>query len=130
MGAKRGSQGLEIAARPGACYVASVASPLLASTLAALSIATNLTPLAPLEGPALIQYALAEGGYAGALEAVDQANIAVNKDPEANIAQLETAIAELLAFGPELADDPKGREALDLSQLNLARALLLAKDKA
>jgi hypothetical protein len=72
------------------------------------------------------------GSYEGALAAVDEANIAVNRDPEANLGALEQAIDQLLAFGPQIAADPKGREALDLSLLNLARALLLteAKDRA
>jgi hypothetical protein len=72
------------------------------------------------------------GSYEGALAAVDEANIAVNRDPEANLAALEQAIDQLLAFGPQIAADPKGREALDQSLLNLARALLLtgANDRA
>lgn len=76
--------------------------------------------------------AVAVGSYEGAVAAVDEANIAVNRDPEANLAALEQAIDQLLAFGPQIAADPKGREALDLSLLNLARALLLieATDRA
>lgn len=71
----------------------------------------------------------AAGDYEGALAAIDEANIAVNRDPEANVGALEAAIERLLAFGPQIAADPKGREALDLSQLNLARALLMSEDK-
>ena len=67
--------------------------------------------------------------YDAAVAAIDEANIAVNKEPEANLAQLEAAIEELLAFGPQIAASETGREALDLSQLNLARALLLIEDE-
>jgi hypothetical protein len=72
------------------------------------------------------------GSYEGAVAAVDEANIAVNRDPEANLGALEQAIEQLLAFGPQIAADPMGREALDQSLLNLARALLMtgAKDRA
>jgi hypothetical protein len=70
-----------------------------------------------------------EGDYAAALAAVDEANIAVNRDPEASLPMLEAALGQLIGFGPQIAADPKGREALDLSQLNLARALLLTGDK-
>jgi hypothetical protein len=71
-------------------------------------------------------------GYQEALAAVDEANLAVNKDPEANLAALADAIAELRGHDLALALDPAGREALDLSRLNLARALLLtgAEDRA
>jgi hypothetical protein len=70
-----------------------------------------------------------DGDYEAALAAVDEANIAVNRDPEASLPMLEAALAQLIGFGPQIAADPKGREALDLSQLNLARALLLTGDE-
>jgi hypothetical protein len=115
-----------------------VASSVIACSLAALSAVSSFSPPVPrVVGPAAFApasepAAAAAGDYDAALAAVDEANIAVNRDPEANLPALETAIDELLAFGPQIAADPKGREALDLSQLNLARALLMGeqKDKA
>ena len=106
-----------------------MASFVLASSLVTLSLLSGATPPAPAIVEPIASLAPSAGDYEAALEAIDQANIAVNKDPEANIEALETAITELLAFGPQLASDDKGREALDLSQLNLARALLLAEDE-
>jgi hypothetical protein len=102
-----------------------VASFVLACALAAIV-------MSPPE-PAPVPEPPAPGGnYEGAVAAVDEANIAVNRDPEANLATLEQAIDQLLGFGQQIAADPKGREALDLSLLNLARALLLtgAEDRA
>jgi hypothetical protein len=126
------------------CYRADVASFVLVCALAASS-AVSLSPPNAI-GPAAFapeaepepepspepEPAAAVGTYESAVAAVDEANIAVNRDPEANLATLEQAIDQLLAFGPQIAADPKGREALDLSLLNLARALLLteAKDRA
>lgn len=126
------------------CYRADVASFVLVCALAASSAVATLS--APATGPAAFAPeaepepepasepvpAAEAGSYEGAVAAVDEANIAVNRDPEANLAALEQAIDQLLAFGPQIAADPKGREALDLSLLNLARALLLteAKDRA
>jgi len=121
---------VEIAAGPRACYRASVASSILASSLAALSVLAGAPPPAPALVESVAALAPAEDGYAAALAAIDEANIAVNKDPEANLATLEAALEDLLAFGPQIAADDKGREALDLSQLNLARALLLADNEA
>lgn len=69
-------------------------------------------------------------GYQAALAAVEEANLAVNSDPEANLAALATAIDELAEHDLALAMHPPGREALDLSRLNLARALLLTGDEA
>jgi hypothetical protein len=134
------------AARPDAghhiCYRAGVASFVLACALAASS-AVAMSPPGVLGTAAFAPEAETEpeppppepaagGTYEGAVAAVDEANIAVNRDPEANLAALEQAIEQLLAFGPQIAADPKGREALDLSLLNLARALLLtgANDRA
>ena len=107
-----------------------VASSLLASTLVAACGLATVPPAPTLNGALIV--AAADGDYAAALEQIDAANTAVNKDPEANIAQLEEAIEKLSEFGIELADDPEGREALELSRLNLARALLVVKqeDKA
>lgn len=131
------------------CYRAGVASFVLVCALAASSaVATLSAPHAI--GPAAFapepetepepgaetetepEPAVGAGSYEEAVAAVDEANIAVNRDPEANLATLEQAIDQLLAFGPQIAADPKGREALDLSLLNLARALLLteATDRA
>ncbi|PRQ04693.1 hypothetical protein ENSA5_05670 [Enhygromyxa salina] len=108
-----------------------MASPILTCALATLSaVAGYAAPGPKLPAPTLaFAPADASGDYAEALAAVDEANIAVNRDPEANLAQLEAALTALLAFGPQIAADPKGREALDLSQLNLARALLLTEDE-
>jgi hypothetical protein len=124
------------------CYRAGVASFVLVCALAASSAVASLSPPSPI-GPAAFApepeaqpdpqpEPAAGAGYEGAVAAVDAANIAVNRDPEANLATLEQAIDQLLAFGPQIAADPKGREALDLSLLNLARALLLteATDRA
>jgi hypothetical protein len=121
------------------CYRAGVASFVLVCALAASSIVSSLSPPAAFAPEAEAQpepepppEPAAGGSYEGALAAVDEANIAVNRDPEANLAALEQAIDALLAFGPQIAADPKGSEALDLSLLNLARALLLtgANDRA
>lgn len=108
-----------------------MASPVLACSLAALSAVTSFSPPAPHLAAPIVEFAPAESGgdYEGALAAVDEANIAVNRDPEASLPMLEAALAQLLGFGPQIAADPKGREALDLSQLNLARALLLTGDE-
>jgi hypothetical protein len=119
-----------------------VASFVLVCALAASSAVATLSPPHAI-GPAAFapeptaepepasepEPAAAAGNYEGAVAAVDEANIAVNRDPEANLAALQQAIDQLLAFGPQIAADPKGREALDLSLLNLARALLLTEDK-
>lgn len=70
------------------------------------------------------------GGYEAAIAAVEEANIAANNDPEANLATLVGAIERLAEFGPEIAASAEGREALDLSLLNLARTLLLTGDEA
>jgi hypothetical protein len=109
-----------------------VASPVLASLLAAASAVLSVQPPAPRLLVTQEPETAAAGGYDEALVAIDEANTAVNRDPEANLATLEQAITRLLEFGVQVASDPKGREALDLSQLNLARALLMteAKDRA
>lgn len=102
-------------------------SPSLALTLPMLAV------LGSVPSPRLISATEPAGqGYQEALAAVDEANLAVNKDPEANLAALADAIAELRDHDLALALDPAGREALDLSRLNLARALLLtgAEDRA
>jgi hypothetical protein len=72
----------------------------------------------------------AAGDFEAALAAVEQANLAVNNDPEANHPSLAAAIEQLSSFGPQIAANPKARETLDLSLLNLARALLLTGDEA
>jgi hypothetical protein len=72
----------------------------------------------------------ADGDYEAAVAAVEQANLAVNNDPEASLAELEGAIELLFEFGPAIAASSDGRETLDLSLLNLARALLLTNDEA
>jgi hypothetical protein len=100
------------------CYRAAVASFVLACALAAVLTAP--------EGEPAVQ---PSGTYDQALASVDEANIAVNRDPEANLAALEQAIEQLLGFPSQLAAESKGREALDFAQLNLARALLLTGDK-
>lgn len=125
------------------CYRAAVASFVLACALAASSVFASLS--APPEGEAAGETqaegqaegqvegpgeAQATGTYEQALAAADEANVAVNRDPEANLAALEQAIETLLGFAPQIAASANGREALDLSQLNLARALLLTEDKA
>jgi hypothetical protein len=107
------------------CYRAAVASFVLACALVASTVASLTAP----EGEPPAQAAQAAGSYEQALAAADEANIAVNRDPEANLAALEQAIDALLGFAPQIAASPNGREALDLSQLNLARALLLTEDK-
>lgn len=71
-----------------------------------------------------------DGDYEAAIAAVDQANRAVNNDPEASLAELEAALEHLSGFGPAIAASSAGRETLDLSLLNLARALLLTGDEA
>ncbi|PRP99937.1 hypothetical protein [Enhygromyxa salina] len=108
-----------------------MASPVLACSLAALSAVTSFSPPAPHLAAPLVEVAAPEsdGDYEAALAAVDEANIAVNRDPESSLPMLEAALEQLVGFGPQIAADPKGREALDLSQLNLARALLLADDE-
>ena len=116
--------------------------PVLACALAAAGAVIGASPPAPqLSAAPLYEFAPEEGAsedagadgaaadYAASLAAIDQANIAVNKDPEANLDQLEAAIKDLISYGPQLAEDAAGREALDLSQLNLARALLLIEDE-
>jgi hypothetical protein len=119
------------------CYRAAVASFVLVCAFAAVAMSPPapavFAPEAGAEPEAAPEPEPAGGGsYEGAVAAVDEANIAVNRDPEANLGALEQAIEQLLAFGPQIAADPMGREALDQSLLNLARALLMtgAKDRA
>lgn len=66
--------------------------------------------------------------YAAARDAVDKANLAVNKDPESNVADLQARLAELEGFEAQLAEDPATRELVELSRLNLARAYLVMED--
>ncbi|KIG15248.1 hypothetical protein DB30_05792 [Enhygromyxa salina] len=108
-----------------------MASPVLACSLAALSTVTSFSVPAPQLAAPIVEFAAPEsdGDYEAALTAVDEANIAVNRDPESSLPMLEAALEQLVGFGPQIAADPKGREALDLSQLNLARALLLADNE-
>lgn len=108
-----------------------MASTVLACSLAALSAVTSFSPPAPHLAAPIVEFAPAEsdGDYERALAAVEEANRAVNRDPDTNLPLLEAALGQLIAFGPQLAADPKGREAVDLSQLNLARGLLLAGDE-
>jgi hypothetical protein len=68
--------------------------------------------------------------FEAALAAVEQANLAVNNDPETNHPSLAAAIEQLSSFGPQIAEDARAREVLDLSLLNLARARLLTGDEA
>ena len=122
-----------------------MASPLLALCLAVIGTIASVPapslefatrrPAAELASrrPAAEFAAVAQndgGDFEAALAAVEEANIAVNNDPEANLAGLAAAIEQLSSFGPQIAADPEAREALDLSLLNLARARLLSGDEA
>ncbi len=104
-------------------------SPLLALSVSLIGVFASV-PAPALEFAPAEQAAATDGDYEAAVAAVEEANIAVNNDPEANLANLASAIEQLSGFGPEIAASPKGREALDLSLLNLARALLLTGDEA
>ena len=87
--------------------------------------------LEPVIAAALLTF-LAPGGedYRRAVADVDEANIAVNRDPEANYPQLAEALEHLAQYEAELGEDVDTRELLVLSMLNLARAQLLAGDAA
>lgn len=106
----------------------------MAPSLLALSLAL-IEAIASVPAPRL-DFAPAEhagsddGDFEAALAAVEQANIAVNNDPETNLPGLAAAIEQLASFGPQIAASPAAREALDLSLLNLARARLLTGDEA
>ncbi|NVB40031.1 hypothetical protein G6O69_19455 [Pseudenhygromyxa sp. WMMC2535] len=67
-------------------------------------------------------------GYQEALTRVEEANIEVNRDPESNYAMLAEALEQLGDFEAELSDDAEAQEIVQLSMLNLARALLVADD--
>lgn len=106
-----------------------MASPLFALCLAVIGTIAS----APVPAPTLEFSAAAQtngGDFEAALAAVEEANLAVNNDPEANLTSLAAAIEQLSSFGPQIAADPKARETLDLSLLNLARALLVSGDEA
>jgi hypothetical protein len=103
---------------------------VLASSLSVLCVIAASLPAPP---PPRLELGVAPGteaDYEAAIAAVEEANLAVNNDPEANLAALEAAIEQLGGFGPQIAASANGREALDLSLLNLARALLLTGDEA
>lgn len=116
--------------RDDSCYRGFVPSPLLALSLSLIGVIESVPPPGARDG--LLLFAPAErrdGDFEAALAAVEQANIAVNNDPEANLADLAAAIERLSSFGPQIAASSKAREELELSLLNLARALLLTGDE-
>jgi hypothetical protein len=112
-----------------------VASPLLALSLSLIGVIESV-PTPNLLHSAAGEFAPSDrsggedGEFEAAVTAVEQANIAVNNDPEANLASLAEAIEQLSSFGPQLAASSEAREALELSLLNLARALLLTGDES
>ncbi len=104
-------------------------SPLLALSLSLIGVFASVP--APSQSFAPAQEAgETDADYEAAVAAVEEANIAVNNDPEANLPLLSEAIERLSIFGPRIAANPEGRDALDLSLLNLARGLLLTGDEA
>lgn len=108
-----------------------MASPLLALCLAVIgTLASVPAPSLPFVRNQVRNEQTKGGDFEAALSAVEQANLAVNNDPEANLPGLVAAIEQLSSFGPEIAADPAARETLDLSLLNLARALLVSGDEA
>ena len=119
---------------------AAVLSCGVASCVLGFSLSLLLSGIGSVPAPTL-DFAPAQGGedsagedsggsYEEALAAVEETNIAVNSDPEANLTALSEAIEQLSGFGPQIAASPDGRETLDLSLLNLARTLLLTEDEA
>ena len=64
------------------------------------------------------------GEYERAIEAVAQATLEVNTNPEQGIAMLREALSALHEHGPELAADPEALELRTMAELTLARALL------
>lgn len=104
-----------------------MASPLLALCLAVIGTFASVPAPALVLAPSGQEQ---QQGFAAALAAVEQANREVNNDPETKLANLAAAIEQLSSFGPQIAADPKARETLDLSLLNLARALLVSGDQA
>lgn len=65
--------------------------------------------------------------YDAAVRKVEEATKLANRDAVAGAAQLETALTELSAFGPLLAEDKVGRDKRTLAELALARAYVVTE---
>ena len=101
--------------------------------LASLILVGSLVSSVPvhLAGDALIALEpAATTEYEVALSELDEANTAVNNDPEANLGRLADALETMSAYPRQLANHNDGTRLVELATLNLARALLRADDRA
>lgn len=93
--------------------------------LGAPVLATGLWGLLLIQGPG--QGSSETIDYERAIAEVEATNVAVNRNPEGTHQDLMDALEHLSEFETELSADPDTRELIELSMLNLARALLVAE---